>query len=247
MKVTDKPGRSIRQLGILALITLALLSACSEERQPAEEAPAEELTSTAEETKSAAELANEYVDTSATEQAADAEPTDTPIQDTTPMVTLKTNLGDIELELDAENAPLTVANFLAYAQDGHYNGTIFHRVIPGFMVQGGGFEPGMQQKPTKTPVQNEANNGLRNDTFTIAMARTPDPHSATAQFFINVNNNASLNFTSETPAGWGYAVFGKVTNGSEVVKTIEMVDTGRAGPHGDVPLEDIVIESVELN
>lgn len=161
-----------------------------------------------------------------------------------PMVTLKTNLGDIELELDAEKAPISVENFLSYANDGHYNGTIFHRVIPGFMIQGGGFEPGMTQKGTKAQITNEASNGLLNDTFTIAMARTPDPHSATSQFFINVNNNASLNFSSETSQGWGYAVFGKVTNGEDIVKSIEAVATGRAGPHGDVPVEDIVIESV---
>ncbi|MFT4629198.1 MAG: peptidyl-prolyl cis-trans isomerase B (cyclophilin B) [Arenicella sp.] len=161
-----------------------------------------------------------------------------------PMVTLKTNLGDIQLELDAEKAPVSVANFLNYANDGHYNGTIFHRVIPGFMIQGGGFEPGMTQKGTKAQITNEANNGLQNDTFTIAMARTPDPHSATSQFFINVNNNASLNFSSETSQGWGYAVFGKVTNGEDIVKSIEAVATGRSGPHGDVPVEDIIIASV---
>jgi peptidyl-prolyl cis-trans isomerase B (cyclophilin B) len=161
-----------------------------------------------------------------------------------PMVTLKTNLGDIELELDTEKAPVSVANFLSYANDGHYNGTIFHRVIPGFMIQGGGFEPGMTQKGTKAQITNEANNGLKNDTFTIAMARTPDPHSATSQFFINVNDNASLNFSSETSQGWGYAVFGKVTNGEDIVRNIEAVATGRSGPHGDVPAEDVVIESV---
>lgn len=163
------------------------------------------------------------------------------------MVTIKTNLGDIELELDTEKAPISVENFLSYANDGHYNGTIFHRVIPGFMIQGGGFEPGMTQKSTKAQITNEANNGLLNDTFTIAMARTPDPHSATSQFFINVNNNASLNFSSETSQGWGYAVFGKVTNGEDIVKSIESVATGRAGPHGDVPVEDIVIESVVVS
>lgn len=234
------------------MLTLALLSACSEERAPVEETASTVETNAQDETapelsESAPEPAVEEAPLPTADQAPETESIDNPIQDTTPMVTLKTNLGDIELELDAENAPLTVANFISYAKDGHYNGTIFHRVIPGFMIQGGGFEPGMQQKATKTPLQNEANNGLRNDTFTIAMARTSDPHSATSQFFINVNDNASLNYTSETPAGWGYAVFGKVTNGAEVVKTIEMVDTGRAGPHGDVPLEDIVIESVELN
>jgi peptidyl-prolyl cis-trans isomerase B (cyclophilin B) len=161
-----------------------------------------------------------------------------------PMVTLKTNHGDIELELDAEKAPISVENFLQYAKDGHYDGTIFHRVIPGFMVQGGGFEPGMAQKSTNAQIQNEANNGLKNNTYTVAMARTPDPHSATSQFFINVKDNDFLNFSSESSQGWGYAVFGKVSGGEDVVKKIESVATGRVGPHADVPLEDVVIESV---
>ena len=163
------------------------------------------------------------------------------------LITLKTSLGDIEIELDAQKAPATVSNFLNYVEQGHYNDTVFHRVIPGFMIQGGGFEPGMKQKQTNTPVLNEANNGLLNDEFTIAMARTADPHSATAQFFINVNDNASLNFSSETPQGWGYTVFGKVTKGKEVVKQIEIVSTGQMGPHGDVPNDDVVIESVTVN
>ncbi|NNC99804.1 MAG: peptidyl-prolyl cis-trans isomerase, partial [Gammaproteobacteria bacterium] len=164
----------------------------------------------------------------------------------TQFVSMKTSLGTIELALDSENAPATVENFLAYVKDKHYDGTVFHRVIPGFMIQGGGFAPGMSQKPTKAPVSNEANNGLLNEEFTIAMARTNDPHSATSQFFINVNDNRSLNFSSETSRGWGYAVFGKVVSGQDVVKKIEAVATGRVGPHGDVPLEDVVIESVTL-
>lgn len=152
------------------------------------------------------------------------------------------NLGVITLELDAEKAPLSTQNFLSYVNKGHYNNTIFHRVIPGFMVQGGGFEPGMNQKATDAPINNEANNGLKNEQFTVAMARTSDPHSASAQFFINVANNGFLNHTAPNAQGWGYAVFGKVVSGSDVVKKIEAVTTGRKGFHDDVPKEDVVIE-----
>ena len=152
--------------------------------------------------------------------------------------------GTITLELDAEKAPNTVANFLAYANKGHYNGTIFHRVIPGFMIQGGGMEPGMGQKATDQPIQNEANNGLKNNNYTIAMARTSDPHSATAQFFINVADNDFLNHTAPTMQGWGYAVFGKVIEGTQVVDKIAASQTGQRGHHGDVPNEDVVIEKV---
>lgn len=162
------------------------------------------------------------------------------------MVTLKTNLGEIKIDLDAEKAPLSVANFLAYAKDGHYNGTIFHRVINQFMIQGGGFEPGMKQKSTKPPVVNEANNGLLNDKYTVAMARTNDPHSATAQFFINTKDNDFLNFSSETTRGWGYTVFGKVVGGVEIVDAIDGVETGQSGSYGDVPSEDVIIESVSV-
>ncbi|MBR6626144.1 MAG: peptidyl-prolyl cis-trans isomerase [Mailhella sp.] len=157
------------------------------------------------------------------------------------MVTLQTNKGDIVLELDAEKAPKTVANFLEYAKAGFYDGTIFHRVIPGFMIQGGGFTAEMAQKPTNAPIENEANNGLKNDTYTIAMARTQAPHSATAQFFINVNDNGFLNFKAPTMQGWGYAVFGKVVKGQEVVDSIAAVRTGNRGFHQDVPVEPIVI------
>jgi len=150
--------------------------------------------------------------------------------------------GVITLELDADKAPKTVANFLDYVTKGHYDNTVFHRVIPGFMVQGGGFEPGMSQKPTGAEIQNEANNGLKNDTYTVAMARTSAPHSATAQFFINVANNDFLNHTAPSAQGWGYAVFGKVIDGKDVVDKIKVVKTGRKGFHDDVPLEDVVIE-----
>ena len=157
-------------------------------------------------------------------------------------VELHTNHGVIRIELDAEKAPLSAENFLNYVRKGHYDGTVFHRVINGFMIQGGGFEAGMKQKPTDAPIQNEASNGLKNDTYTLAMARTSDPHSATAQFFINVANNDFLNFKSQTPQGWGYAVFGKVVAGTEVVDKIKGVKTGRSGFHDDVPLDDVVIE-----
>ena len=160
------------------------------------------------------------------------------------MITLKTNKGDIELVLDAEKAPNTVENFIQYAKNGQYDGTIFHRVINGFMVQGGGFESGLKQKEVGAPILNEANNGLLNNKYTIAMARTNDPHSATAQFFINTKDNDFLNFKSESGSGWGYAVFGEVTKGQEVVDAIELVATGNLQGYGDVPLEDIVIESV---
>ncbi|MGE8320142.1 MAG: peptidylprolyl isomerase [Comamonas sp.] len=150
--------------------------------------------------------------------------------------------GVITLELDAANAPKSTENFLAYAKSGHYDGTIFHRVIPGFMVQGGGFASGMDQKPTQAPIQNEAANGLKNNNYTIAMARTSDPHSATAQFFINVANNDFLNHSSPTPSGWGYAVFGKVVKGTDVVDQIKGVKTGSRGMHQDVPKEEVIIE-----
>lgn len=163
------------------------------------------------------------------------------------MVTLKTSAGDIELALNTEKAPLSVANFLAYARSGHYDGTIFHRVIKDFMIQGGGFEPGMNQKDTLPPVINEANNGLENTKYTVAMARTNDPHSATAQFFINAKDNDFLNFSSETSRGWGYTVFAEVVNGQDVVDAIENVATGQAGSYGDVPVEDVVIEQVVIS
>jgi peptidyl-prolyl cis-trans isomerase B (cyclophilin B) len=150
--------------------------------------------------------------------------------------------GTITLELDAAKAPASVANFLAYVAKGHYNGTVFHRIIDGFMIQGGGFEPGMKQKPSDAPIQNEANNGLKNAKYTVAMARTSDPHSATAQFFINVADNTFLNHTAPSATGWGYAVFGKVTEGSDIVDKLAKVKTGRRGFHDDVPTEDVVIE-----
>ena len=157
-------------------------------------------------------------------------------------VRLQTTLGNIDLALDAEKAPITVNNFLQYVNDGFYDGVIFHRVINHFMIQGGGFEPGLQPKKTQAAIPNEANNGLKNVAGSIAMARTNDPHSASAQFFINVANNDFLDFQSETPQGWGYAVFGKVTSGMAVIDQIKAVDTGTLNGHGDVPKEDIVIE-----
>lgn len=160
----------------------------------------------------------------------------------TKTVELTTSAGVIRLELDDTKAPQSVANFLAYVNKGHYDGTVFHRVIKGFMVQGGGMTADMKQKPTDAPIQNEANNGLKNDKYTVAMARTNAPHSATAQFFINTKDNGFLNFTAESPSGWGYAVFGKVVAGQDVVDTIEKVRTGNKGFHDDVPLEAVTIE-----
>ena len=159
-------------------------------------------------------------------------------------VLIKTNMGNITVELDAEKAPKSVANFLDYAKKGHYNNTIFHRVIGNFMIQGGGFEPGMKQKPADQTVENEAKNGLKNDAYTLAMARTSDPHSASAQFFINVTNNTFLDYPGQD--GWGYAVFGKVTEGKDVVDQIKKVKTSRSGMFSDVPVEPVIIESVEV-
>ena len=163
------------------------------------------------------------------------------------MIKMNTSKGTIVLELDADKAPETVANFMQYVNDGFYNGTIFHRVIDGFMIQGGGMQPGMKEKPTNAPVKNEADNGLSNVRGSIAMARTPDPHSATAQFFINVKDNNFLDFRSATPDGFGYCVFGKVVEGMDVVDAIKGVATGSAGHHQDVPVDDVVIESVEVS
>ncbi|CAB3693502.1 hypothetical protein LMG26788_03911 [Achromobacter pulmonis] len=165
---------------------------------------------------------------------------------TNPRVKLHTNQGDMVITLDAAKAPKTVENFLTYVKEGFYNGTVFHRVIDGFMIQGGGFEPGMKQKQTHAPIENEANNGLKNDKYTVAMARTSDPHSATAQFFINVANNDFLNFTAPTPNGWGYAVFGTVTEGTDVVDKIKAVKTGNKGFHQNVPNDDVIIEKAEV-
>ena len=159
-------------------------------------------------------------------------------------VLITTNHGNFTIELDAEKAPKTVENFLAYVQSGHYNGTIFHRVIDGFMVQGGGFEPGMKQKPTNEQIENEAKNGLKNEPYTLAMARTSDPHSASAQFFINVKNNGFLDYPGQD--GWGYCVFGKVSEGKEVVDKIRTVKTLRTGMHSDVPVDDVIIEKAEI-
>nr|MBL8455539.1 peptidyl-prolyl cis-trans isomerase [Zoogloeaceae bacterium] len=161
-------------------------------------------------------------------------------------VKLHTNHGEIVIELDAERAPETVKNFLAYVEAGHYDNTVFHRVIDRFMIQGGGFEPGMTQKPTRSPIKNEADNGLKNTTGTIAMARTQDPHSATAQFFINVADNDFLDHRAPTAQGWGYCVFGSVIEGADVVNKIRTVKTGSKGFHQDVPAEDVVIERAEV-
>ncbi len=162
------------------------------------------------------------------------------------MIKLQTNHGDITIELNAEKAPKTAANFEQYVKDGHYDNTVFHRVIDGFMIQGGGFAPGMKQKDTRDNVENEATNGLKNDHYTVAMARTSDPHSASAQFFINTSNNDFLNHTAPTSQGWGYCVFGKVTGGTDVVDKIGKVKTGRKGFHDDVPMDDVVIQKATV-
>ena len=156
-------------------------------------------------------------------------------------VQMDTSAGTLRIELDDVKAPLSTANFLSYVNKGHYDGTVFHRVIKGFMVQGGGFEPGMRQKPTDAPIKNEANNGLKNLHYTLAMARTSDPHSASAQFFVNTTDNGFLDFRAENAQGWGYAVFGRVVEGMDVVDRIESVRTGRKGMHDDVPLDDVTI------
>lgn len=165
---------------------------------------------------------------------------------TSPRVKLTTTAGDIVIELDAVNAPKSAENFLTYTREGFYDNTVFHRVIDGFMVQGGGFEPGMKQKTTKAPIENEATNGLKNDKYTLAMARTNDPHSATSQFFINIANNDFLNHTAPTAQGWGYTVFGKVVEGQDVVDAIRGVKTGNAGFHQNVPTNDVVIEKAVI-
>ncbi|HYU70727.1 MAG TPA: peptidylprolyl isomerase [Burkholderiales bacterium] len=162
------------------------------------------------------------------------------------MVKLKTNFGIIALELDAERAPGTVKNFLEYVESGFYSNTVFHRVIDGFMIQGGGFEPGMRQKPARSPIKNEADNGLKNERYTVAMARTSEPHSASSQFFINVKDNDFLDHTAQNAQGWGYCVFGKVVEGRDVVDKVKGVRTGKRGSHGDVPVEDVVIEKAEV-
>ena len=162
------------------------------------------------------------------------------------MVIIRTTFGEMKLELDAEKAPKTVENFLNYARDGFFDGTVFHRVIDNFMIQGGGFDPDMNQKPTQEPIENEADNGLKNDFGTIAMARTTEPHSATAQFFINVKDNDFLNHTGKNMQGWGYTVFGKVTEGTEVLDKIRAVETGSRAGHQDVPVDPVIIESVEI-
>jgi peptidyl-prolyl cis-trans isomerase B (cyclophilin B) len=162
------------------------------------------------------------------------------------MVRLHTSMGVIDIELDEKRAPETARNFLEYVRSGHFSNTVFHRVIDGFMIQGGGFEPGMKQKPTRAPIRNEADNGLKNEHYSVAMARTSDPHSASAQFFINAADNAFLDHTGQNPQGWGYCVFGKVVAGKDVVDSIQGVKTGKSGFYSDVPVDDVVIERAEV-
>jgi len=211
-------SKTIKLLSVLALIAGAV--ACANKEMPAKapQAPAK--------------------------QSADTKKINT--EENKMYVLLKTTKGDIILELDAKKAPETAANFIKYVKEGHYKGTIFHRVIKGFMIQGGGMDAQMQERKTRAPIMNEADNGLKNNKYTVAMARTSDPDSATAQFFINTNNNEFLNFKSKTTQGWGYAVFGRVISGQKVVDAIETVPTTRKFPHDDVPVEPIVIEKAEV-
>src|SRR2546427_165526 len=169
-----------------------------------------------------------------------------PVRAQNPRVEVKTTAGNFAIELYPDKAPKTVANFLQYANSGFYNGTIFHRVIDGFMIQGGGFEPGMRQKPVRSPIKNEADNGLKNKSYTVAMARTSEPHSASSQFFINVKDNDFLDHTAPSSQGWGYCVFGKVVEGQDVVDRIKQAKTGKRGGHADVPVEDVIIERAEV-
>lgn len=181
-----------------------------------------------------------------TAQAASSTSNQGNTMSSSPRVKLQTSQGDIVIELNAEKAPKTVENFLTYVKEGYYDGTIFHRIINNFMIQGGGFEAGMKQKQTHASIENEANNGLKNDRYTVAMARTSDPHSASAQFFINVADNDFLNFTAPTPNGWGYAVFGAVVEGTQVVDQLKGVKTGTKGFHQDVPVEDVILEKATI-
>jgi len=217
------------------LLFFVFIAGCNASEQKAQEASKLETT----QTKTAEASTNAVAKKTAT--AKDTDKKEGTKMSENPMIKMETSKGTMMIELFADKAPNSVANFVSYVEDGFYDGLIFHRVIPNFMVQGGGMMPDMSEKPNKAPIKNEANNGLKNDRGTLAMARTQDPHSATSQFFINLKDNDFLNFTSETPAGWGYAVFGKVTEGLDVIDEIAKVKTGNHGGHGDVPLEAVTI------
>ncbi len=230
---------STRLIWLIALVMLAALAfGCSS----GEEAPAAEDTSAAETAPDPEEAAPPPEEESAEEAAEDL----ADVGSGYPVIEMATSMGMIKLELYPDKAPKTVENFLTYVRDGFFDGTIFHRVMPKFVIQGGGFTPDMTEKETRSPIMNEADNGLRNDRYTICMARLPDPHSATSQFFINTKNNDVLNHRSKDQSGWGYAVFGKVTEGSDVVDAIEKVPTSSAGGHDNVPVDAVVIESARL-
>ena len=240
---------AIQSLMGMAALTASLLCLPATATEPPASPPPAPAASPAASTPAASAPAASTPDTPATPAADAPAPAAPPVPPAPPApagprVALKTNFGEIVLELNAEKAPKSTANFLAYVKDGFYSGTVFHRVIPGFMIQGGGFTTNMQQKPTRKSIENEAKNGLKNDTYTIAMARTSDPHSASSQFFINVTDNGMLNYPGRD--GWGYAVFGKVIKGFEVVDKIKGVPTGNNGPFQNVPNEPVLIEKATL-
>ena len=234
-----------KQLLTALFASLVMISGCNAETKKAEETTESviEETSKKEVTKTTETVVKE---TTAKTEEKPEDKKDSGEKMSNPKIKLETSKGNMVIELDAEKAPLSAANFVEYVNDGFYDGLIFHRVIPNFMVQGGGMNPDMSQKANKAPIQNEANNGLKNDRGTLAMARTNDPHSATSQFFINLKDNDFLNHTSETPAGWGYTVFGKVVEGLETIDEIAKVQTGNTGGHGDVPTEAITIIKATL-
>lgn len=224
----------LNQVAIFLFSFLFLVSGCNANEQQKEAKKVE----TTETTKTENNV-NTTVKTTETKSTGDK-------MSANPVIVMETSKGTMKIELDAEKAPISSENFVNYVKDGFYDGLIFHRVIPNFMVQGGGMNPDMSEKPNKSPIKNEANNGLKNDRGTLAMARTNDPHSATSQFFINLKDNDFLNHTSETPAGWGYAVFGKVIEGLDVIDEIAKVKTGNHGHHGDVPLEPVTINKATV-
>jgi len=238
----------MKRFFIIFLLSFVFLTACNSEK----ESSAATTTPAAEETATTQQSSAPETKTDSTGGSGESEKVTEKAQNSggkmaaNPKVKLETTLGDIVLELDSEKAPKTVENFLGYVNEGFYDGTIFHRVIPNFMVQGGGMLPDMTEKPNKASIKNEANNGLKNLKGTVAMARTNEPHSATSQFFINVKDNDFLNFSSETPQGWGYAVFGKVIEGMDVIEKIVAVETGNKGYHGDVPVEPITMNKVTV-
>ena len=235
--------RLIWLIAFFMLVAFAFGCSSGEEAPAAEDANAAETAPDPEETAPPPEEATSPPEEESAEEAAEDL---ADIGSGYPVIEMSTSMGMIKLELYPDKAPRTVENFLTYVRDGFFDGTIFHRVVPGFVIQGGGFTPDMTKKETRPPIMNEADNGLRNDHYTICMARTNDPHSATSQFFINTNNNDVLNHRSKDGSGWGYAVFGKVTEGTDVIDAIEKVQTSRSGSYSDVPVDAVVIERARI-